>query len=176
MTATATRNTTTTVARRRPRVWSSLAVGVALLASCGGDEGSNDGADASAEVAAPPIAPASASTQPDADADADTADEAYTARLDLLDAAVADWRDASTIEAAHVAAETAANLVVGPAGPGDGDRDGDGTVNGESDDGVLPGLDATPAGWRRHWRRTSASSGTCSADRGTTLVTGGTPC
>jgi len=45
-----------------------------------------------------------------------------------------------------VAAETAANLVVGPAGPGYGDRDGDGTVNGESDDGVLPGLDGTPAG------------------------------
>lgn len=65
------------------------------------------------------------------------------ARLDLLDSRVSDWRQATTIEAAHVAAEAAANLVVGPNGPGYGDRDTNGTVEGVSEVGILPGL-ATP--------------------------------
>ena len=47
---------------------------------------------------------------------------------------------------AQEAAETAANLIVGPNGPGHGDRDGDGVVSGSTDAGVLPGLDGTPAG------------------------------
>ena len=47
---------------------------------------------------------------------------------------------------AQAAAETAANLVVGPNGPDYGDRDGDGAVNGETAVGLLPGLDGTPAG------------------------------
>jgi hypothetical protein len=47
---------------------------------------------------------------------------------------------------ARVAAETAANLVVGPNGPGYGDRNDDGTVSGETDAGILPGLDGTPDG------------------------------
>ena len=76
-----------------------------------------------------------------------TVDEApYRARLDLLQQAVSDWNDATTVDAAHAAAETAANLVVGPGGPGYGDRDGDGTVSGESDAGLLTGLGGTPEG------------------------------
>ncbi|MFW2340147.1 MAG: hypothetical protein ACN4GK_08880 [Acidimicrobiia bacterium] len=67
-------------------------------------------------------------------------------RLIEIDEAVAAWRSAPTIEEAHVNAETAANLVVGPNGPGYGDRNGDGTVGGENDGGVLPGLDGTPIG------------------------------
>jgi hypothetical protein len=67
-------------------------------------------------------------------------------RLDAIDEAVATWRSAATIGEAHAAAETAANLVVGPNGPGYGDRDGDGTINGTSGLGLLPGLDGTPPG------------------------------
>lgn len=47
---------------------------------------------------------------------------------------------------ATAAAETAANLVVGPNGPGYGDRDGDGMVGGDSESGLLPGLDGSPEG------------------------------
>jgi hypothetical protein len=67
-------------------------------------------------------------------------------RLDPIDEAVVPWRNAVTIGGAHAAAEAAANLVVGPNGPGYGDRDGDGTINGNSDLGLLPGLDGTPTG------------------------------
>ncbi len=67
-------------------------------------------------------------------------------RLDAIDSAVTDWRNAPSIEAAHTAAETAANLVVGPNGPGYGDRNANGVIEGESAAGVLPGLDGTPAG------------------------------
>ena len=76
-------------------------------------------------------------------------DEALTAvveRLHLIDEAVASWGTAASLEEAQAAAETAANLVVGPGGPGYGDRDGDGTVGGEASAGLLPGLDGTPPG------------------------------
>lgn len=67
-------------------------------------------------------------------------------RLAAIDEAVVAWRGATTVDEAQVAAETAANLVVGPNGPGYGDRNGDGVVSGETDEGLLPGLDGTPAG------------------------------
>jgi len=60
--------------------------------------------------------------------------------------AVALWEDAGNLAEARAAAEAAANLVVGPGGPDYGDRDGDGTINGAAEFGVLPGLDGTPAG------------------------------
>ena len=67
-------------------------------------------------------------------------------RIARMERAVDRWRSATTIEEAHVAAETALNLVVGPNGPGYGDRNGDGTVDGSADAGLLPGLDGTPDG------------------------------
>lgn len=67
-------------------------------------------------------------------------------RLVAIDEAVATWRNAATIDDAYAAAEAAANLVVGPNGPGYGDRDGDGIINGSSGPGLLPGLDGTPTG------------------------------
>jgi hypothetical protein len=84
----------------------------------------------------------------------DTADPVTTSparaalaeRLDELGAAVEAWRGADSIGAASIAAETAANLVVGPNGPGYGDRNGDGTVSGATSAGILPGLDGTPDG------------------------------
>ncbi|SEI84960.1 hypothetical protein [Demequina mangrovi] len=66
------------------------------------------------------------------------------ARLDALDAAVADWAAASSLDEAQIAAEAARNLVVGPAGPLYGDADGDGMIAGEVDAGLLPGLDGSP--------------------------------
>ena len=74
------------------------------------------------------------------------AEAAFAARLDELGAAVEAWRAADSIAVAQVAAETAANLVVGPNGSGYGDRNGDGTVSGETLAGILPGLDGTPDG------------------------------
>jgi hypothetical protein len=70
----------------------------------------------------------------------------FAERMEAIDAAVAAWRTAPTLSAAQAAAETAANLVVGPNGPGYGDRDGDGVVGGASGEGVLPGLDGTTSG------------------------------
>ena len=67
-------------------------------------------------------------------------------RLADLDRAVERWRSAASITEAQIAAETAANLVVGPNGPGYGDHNGDGTVDGNTDAGLLPGLDGTPDG------------------------------
>jgi hypothetical protein len=70
----------------------------------------------------------------------------FVERLDLVDDAVAAWGSATTLEAARAAAETAANLVVGPGGPGYGDRNGDGQIGGEVSAGLLAGLDGLPAG------------------------------
>ncbi len=67
-------------------------------------------------------------------------------RLAALDGAVDRWRTAESIGDATVAAETAANLVVGPNGPGYGDRNGDGIVDGATEAGLLPGLDGDPDG------------------------------
>ena len=77
-------------------------------------------------------------------------------RLGAIDAAVATWRSAEALEDAIAAAEVAANLVLGPNGPGYGDRDGDGVIGGETDIGLLPGIDGTPAGLA-----SSLASNTC---------------
>jgi hypothetical protein len=80
-------------------------------------------------------------------ADPSMSDDAELAgRIGLIDEAVTDWRNATSIEDAHIAAETAANLVVGPGGPDYGDRNDDGVGGGTSTVGVLPGLDGTPTG------------------------------
>ena len=71
---------------------------------------------------------------------------ALLARVALVDQAVEAWATASSIEDAHLHAETALNLVVGPNGPGYGDRDSDGEVAGANESGMLPGADATPVG------------------------------
>ena len=92
-----------------------IAVG---LSGCGGDSDAN-GANA---------ADTSASTS-------------LQERLDAVAQAVGVWRTTSSIEDALASAEAAANLIVGPGGPGYGDRDGDGSVRGETEIGLLPALD-----------------------------------
>jgi hypothetical protein len=71
---------------------------------------------------------------------------AFTLRVQLLtaDNAVTVWGRADSLAEAHAAAEAAANIMVGSGGPDYGDRDGNGNVDGESEFGVLPGLDGTP--------------------------------
>ena len=61
-------------------------------------------------------------------------------RLAAIDDAVNRWRGAPDLATAQRAAEAARNLVVGPAGPHYGDADGDGTTQGASEIGLLPGL------------------------------------
>ena len=63
-----------------------------------------------------------------------------TARVDAIADQVDAWEMASASEEASSAAEAAANLIVGPDGPGYGDRNGDGVVDGESDRGLLTGV------------------------------------
>ncbi len=70
-----------------------------------------------------------------------------TERIDVVAAHIAEWAEASTLAEAHAAAEAAANHVVGPGGPGFGDRDGDGLLRGPSDEGILPGADGRPPGF-----------------------------
>jgi len=66
-------------------------------------------------------------------------DLALTERVDAVAAAVDDWQDAATLAQAKADAEAALNLIVGPDGPGYGDSDGDGVIQGETDMGLLPG-------------------------------------
>ncbi len=61
-------------------------------------------------------------------------------RLAEIDSFVTLWRTAGTLDEAGAAAEGAANLVVGPDGPGYGDRNGDGVVGGASTVGLIPGM------------------------------------
>ncbi len=69
---------------------------------------------------------------------------AIAERLDDLDAAVAGWSSAGDLATAQVHAEAARNLIVGPDGHGYGDADGDGSVEGAVDRGLLPGLTGEP--------------------------------
>ena len=68
----------------------------------------------------------------------------FTQRLAAIDTTVSEWETADTIAAAHRAAETARNLVVGPNGPYYGDGDKDGTIAGVNAEGLLPGLAGQP--------------------------------
>ena len=109
--------------------WLIALIAVPLLVSlavCSGDD----------------IEPGAATTTPASNDAATTLRE----RLDLLDSLVTDWRQATTIEDAHAAAEAAANLIVGPGGPNYGDRDANGTIEGATEAGVLPGLVGAPTG------------------------------
>lgn len=68
----------------------------------------------------------------------------FATRVEIIQSAVDRWRDAPDLDTARAAAEEAANLVVGPDGPDFGDRDGNGTVDGNADVGLLTGAtDAT---------------------------------
>lgn len=61
-------------------------------------------------------------------------------RLDQIDGEVSAWRAALNLSQAKRHAEAARNLIVGPAGPGYGDADGDGRVSGANEIGLLPGI------------------------------------
>jgi hypothetical protein len=63
-----------------------------------------------------------------------------SARLDQIEEAVAGWRSAPDLQTAQRFAETARNLVVGADGPYYGDANGDGTIDGPADQGLLPGI------------------------------------
>jgi hypothetical protein len=76
----------------------------------------------------------------------DVAEFTYRELVVKIDDAVTVWNRADSPAEAQAAAEAAANLVVGPGGPGYGDRDGNGNVDGETEFGVLPGLDGSPVG------------------------------
>lgn len=67
-------------------------------------------------------------------------EETLATRLAAVDQAVDRWAAASTLAAAHQAAEEARNLLVGPSGPLYGDANKDGRIEGASEVGVLPGL------------------------------------
>ena len=69
-----------------------------------------------------------------------TSTESLMTRLEALDRAVRRWQAASTLRAAHEAAEEARNLVVGSSGPYYGDANRDGRTAGASIFGILPGL------------------------------------
>ncbi len=66
-------------------------------------------------------------------------------RLDQIAAEVLAWRAALNLSTAKRHAEAARNLIVGPAGPGYGDSDGDGIVSGANAIGLLPGLHGSAA-------------------------------
>ena len=110
--------------------------GAWLLAACGDDGGTTDtgGSETTASESA-----ASETSASEGAADS----SAIADRLDAIQVAIDDWAGAETIEEAHVAAETAHNLVSGTETLGAGDRDGDGTVGGDVDAGLLPAQDGS---------------------------------
>ncbi len=73
-----------------------------------------------------------------------TSEQAVTERLGMIQAAVTDWSDATTLADARAAAERARNLVVGPDNELYGDGDGDGVMGGEAERGLLPGQTEEP--------------------------------
>lgn len=103
--------------RRMPRI-AALVAAAMLLAGCAADVGPAEG---------DPAVPAEVAE-----------------RIDAVDVAVAEWQAAGDLETAHRAAEEARNLIEGPGGPHYGDVDGDGTIGGEVEMGLLPGVDAQP--------------------------------
>lgn len=106
------------------------------IAACGGSDDST--ADPSTSTEPSTVQPVTASEASGA--------EAIRDRIEEIQAAVATWAEATSIDEAHAAAETAINLVAGSNGPTPGDLDGDGTVQGQSDVGLLSGPDDGPAG------------------------------
>lgn len=66
-------------------------------------------------------------------------------RIEAIQRAVTDWRNASDFASAKRHAEAARNLIVGPEGPGYGDADGDGTVAASNRVGLLPGTSGGPS-------------------------------
>ena len=73
-----------------------------------------------------------------------TARTVLVGRLAAIASAIDRWGAAADLAEARRAAEAARNLVVGPAGPYYGDADGDGTIEGASPIGLLPGLSGEP--------------------------------
>lgn len=73
-------------------------------------------------------------------------DSPFAVRVEMIESAVGRWRDAPDLDTARAAAEEAANLVVGPDGPDFGDRDGNGTVEGDVDVGLLTGATDAASG------------------------------
>lgn len=71
---------------------------------------------------------------------------AAQARVEAIATEVDAWAEAGTLADARAHAEAAANLIVGPGGPGYGDRDGDGTIAGVVDEGLLPARSGEPSG------------------------------
>ena len=119
---------------RAPKAAAWLATAAVILAACGGSS-TEDAVDTT-------VGDSVATTTVAVDADV----TAFAERMAVIDDAVTVWRTAPTLAVAQEAAEEVANLIVGPNGPGYGDRDGDGVVSGPTDAGVLPGVTGTPAG------------------------------
>ncbi|MFT7601034.1 MAG: hypothetical protein ACI8TP_003984 [Acidimicrobiales bacterium] len=114
-----------------------IAAAAFALASCGSDQ------PPSLDVAPVTTAPPSGSVDDTAEPQGDTA---FVDRMAAVQSAVTAWGDAITVADATTAAEAAANFVVGPNGPGYGDRNGDGAVSGETEIGLLSGLEGRPEG------------------------------
>ena len=118
------------------RVWIALAaIG---LAACSGGTPTDAASGAATSSSANGVSRTTAVVRVDAGSLAE--------HLAAVDEVVLVWREASTLEDAQAAAEAAANQIVGPNGPGYGDRNGDGVISGEVENGVLPGLEGTPEG------------------------------
>lgn len=120
----------------RPMLGTAI-VAACFLASCGSDEPAPSGVAPAATATA--TSPSDGSASP-------VGDTAFVQRMDAVQSAVMAWGDATSTGDATTAAEAAANLVVGPNGPGYGDRNGDGVVSGEVAVGLLSGVGAGPEG------------------------------
>ena len=116
----------------------ALLIAVSLVAACSNRE---PGPEVSGRVVTAPVEPDTAVVPPGLALGYKPTHRAeLVARVDAIDAAIAEWRGARTLPAAKAGAEKASNLVTGPAGPAYGDVDGDGTIGGKVDAGLLPGL------------------------------------
>ena len=114
-----------------PKEFTSLVLGLMMLAACGSPDSHKSRNAVIAEKRAAVPAPAPVALPPV---------ETLASRLELLEQVVIRWQRAPTLHVAHEAAEEARNLVVGANGPFYGDADRDGKIGGANTVGVLPGL------------------------------------
>lgn len=131
---------------KSPRLRAGAFALAALLAgACGPvDQPRRAATAADAPREAPPATVVATEIRASAPASTPQRPETLALRLAAIDDAVRGWRQAGDLATARRFAEQARNLVVGPAGPFYGDADGDGTIAGASDAGLLPGLGGQP--------------------------------
>ncbi len=117
-------------------------IGLLLLtAGCSGPAATVPGAQSGPPAAGTPAMPGTSGATTATSLPATETAE----RLAQIEAAILRWQAAADLDSARSAAEAARNLIVGASGPYYGDADGNGSIDGASTKGLLPGRNGEAA-------------------------------